>query len=245
MVPLYPPQGALRLPCGYGPLVQVNGKRVPTEVTGTFADLLTSRPTRFTARKLVKPRRQAATGRSSPLRTCGTSSTPAPDSTAAQALAFAGRACGSPGPGSGLDLAAAHDPGGDCCPASFLVVPQNVNAVAGDLGGLLCGRVRLDGEQAWLLPAGSHGAVTLTYQPNTSYQRALACGLALVLLGLVALQLGGAAGWLRCRRWRWRGARAGLWPPCPWSRRGRRCRRTVAGYVSALGPGCGGWCGWS
>jgi arabinofuranan 3-O-arabinosyltransferase len=76
---------------------------------------------------------------------------------------------------------------------SFLVVPQNVNAGwQATLGGRRLRPVRLDGwEQAWLLPAGSRGTVTLTYLPNPIYQRALAGGLAaLVLLGLVALRVG-------------------------------------------------------
>ena len=43
------PSMPLRLRCGLGPLLAVNGKLVPTRVSGTFAALLTGLPMRFTA----------------------------------------------------------------------------------------------------------------------------------------------------------------------------------------------------
>ena len=191
VVPLYPPQGALRLPCGYGPLVQVNGKRVPTQVTGTFADLLTSRPMRFTGCKPVKL--TAGSNRMvEPTSDLWDIQDAVLDSTATQArLSAAGpadrpaRVVAWTSQRRTIRVATAV--------RSFLVVPQNVNAGwQATLGGRRLRPARLDGwEQAWLLPAGSHGTVTLTYQPNTSYQRALAGGLAaLALLGLVALRVG-------------------------------------------------------
>ena len=191
VVPLYPPQGALRLPCGYGPLVQVNGKRVPTQVTGTFAGLLTSRPMRFTACKPVKL--TAGSNRMvEPTSDLWDIQDAVLDSIPAQArLSAAGpadrpaRVVAWTSQRRTIRVATAV--------RSFLVVPQNVNAGwQATLGGRRLRPVRLDGwEQAWLLPAGSHGTVTLTYRPNTSYQRALAGGLAvLVLLGLVALRVG-------------------------------------------------------
>ena len=191
VVPLFAPQGALRLPCGDGPLVEVNGKLVPTQVTGTFADLLTARPMRFTACKAVT----LAAGSNRVVE-------PAADlfdiqdvvlsSSAARAQLSAARPAARPArvlawtsQRRTIRVATAV--------RSFLVVPQNVNAGwQATLGGRRLRPVRLDGwEQAWLLPAGSSGTVTLTYLPNTIYQRALAGGLAaLVLLGLLALRVG-------------------------------------------------------
>ena len=53
-------------------------------------------------------------------------------------------------------------------------------------GGRALQPVRLDGwEQAWLLPAGTHGVVRLTYLPDATYRAALFGGLA--ALGLVIL----------------------------------------------------------
>jgi arabinofuranan 3-O-arabinosyltransferase len=191
VVPLFAPQGTLRLPCGYGPLVQVNGKLVPTQVTGTFADLLTARPMRFTACKPVKL--GAGSNRVAE---------PAGDLFDIQDVVLSSPAVRAELSGAGpavhparvlawtsqrrtIRVAAAV--------RSFLVVPQNVNAGwQATLGGRRLLPVRLDGwEQAWLLSAGSRGTVTLIYQPDTIYQRALAGGLAaLVLLGLVALRAG-------------------------------------------------------
>ena len=191
VVPLYAPQGPLRLPCGYGPLVSLNGKLVPTQVTGTFADLLSSHPMRFTACKPVKL--AAGSNRmAEPAADLWDIQDAVLDSSAAQArLSAAGpavhpaRVLAWTSQRRTLRVATAV--------RSFLVVPQNVNAGwQATLGGRRLRPVRLDGwEQAWLLPAGSSGTVTLTYQPNASYQRALAGGLAaLVLLGLLALRLG-------------------------------------------------------
>ncbi|MDX6389390.1 MAG: arabinofuranan 3-O-arabinosyltransferase, partial [Streptosporangiaceae bacterium] len=43
------PSLPFRLRCGFGPLIELNGKAVPTQVSGTFADLVTGRPMRFSA----------------------------------------------------------------------------------------------------------------------------------------------------------------------------------------------------
>jgi arabinofuranan 3-O-arabinosyltransferase len=191
VVPLFAPQGALRLPCGDGPLVQVNGKLVPTQVTGTFADLLTARPMRFTACKPVK----LAAGSNRVVEPAAdlfdiqdvvlSSSAARARLSAAGPAARPARVLAWTSQRRTIRVATAV--------RSFLVVPQNVNAGwQATLGGRRLRPVRLDGwEQAWLLPAGSSGTVTLTYLPNTIYQRALAGGLAaLVLLGLLALRVG-------------------------------------------------------
>ena len=70
---------------------------------------------------------------------------------------------------------------------SYLLVNENFNAgwraVA---GGKPLRPVQLDGwKQAWLLPAGTNGPVTVTYQPERLYRDAVVGGLA--ALGLVLL----------------------------------------------------------
>ena len=70
--------------------------------------------------------------------------------------------------------------------SSYLEVAENYNAGwQAVLGGKALTPVRLDGwEQAWLLPAGSRGLVTLTYQPDRIYRDALFGGLALLAVVL-------------------------------------------------------------
>ena len=52
--PLSTPAVPFRLACGLGPLVELNGRAVPTRVSGTFADLLTGQPMQFTACSRVR-----------------------------------------------------------------------------------------------------------------------------------------------------------------------------------------------
>jgi arabinofuranan 3-O-arabinosyltransferase len=46
---LQTPSGVFRLPCGLGPAIELNGRRLPTRVDGTFAELLAGQPMPFTA----------------------------------------------------------------------------------------------------------------------------------------------------------------------------------------------------
>ena len=93
------------------------------------------------------------------------------------------------------------------------MVNENFNAgwQAAWTGGR-CRPVRLDGwKQAWLLPAGTAGTVTLTYLPDALYRDAIGGGLgSLALVVLVALWPGTPAWrprWLRLPR-AWRRVRA-------------------------------------
>ena len=89
---------------------------------------------------------------------------------------------------------------------SYLVVNENFNAGwQARLDGRPLPAIRLDGwKQAWLLPAGSAGTVTLTYLPDALYRDALGGGLGgLALVVLVALWPGTPAWrprWLRLPR---------------------------------------------
>jgi arabinofuranan 3-O-arabinosyltransferase len=73
---------------------------------------------------------------------------------------------------------------------SYLVVNENFNpGWRAVVGGHRLEPVRLDGwKQAWVLPAGTNGVATLTYQPESLYRDAVAGGLAaLALVLLVAV----------------------------------------------------------
>jgi arabinofuranan 3-O-arabinosyltransferase len=115
---------------------------------------------------------------------------------------------------------------------SYLVVNENFNpgwrAVA---DGRQLRAVRLDGwKQAWLLPAGTAGVVTLTYLPNAIYQGA-------ILAGLIALAL---ALFVAVGPWGWTRRRGGPPPaavaaPVPAAPSGRRpLRRTIVPVMAWL-----------
>ncbi|HXZ65628.1 MAG TPA: alpha-(1-_3)-arabinofuranosyltransferase family protein [Streptosporangiaceae bacterium] len=183
------PTAPLRLGCGSGPALQVNGTPVPTRVSGTIADILDSRPMAFTACSTVP----MEAGRN-------LVTEPASDAFSVQAVTMIRLRTGgslsqaAPGPGSGATAVkilswtsarrvvqvAVGQP-------SYLIVNENFNA---GWQAVLNGRdlqpVRLDGwKQGWLLPAGSHGIVTLTYPPNSQYRLALFGGLAALFLIIV------------------------------------------------------------
>jgi arabinofuranan 3-O-arabinosyltransferase len=197
-----PPARPLRLGCGQGPEISVNGLAVPTRVTGTYPDVLAGRPVRFTAcgKFLLLPGANEVTE-------------PATDRYSVQDVVLA-----RPG-------ARVLDPAGTAAaarvetvawgsarrvlrvtagPASYLVVNENFNAgwQAATAGGALLRPVRLDGwKQAWLLPAGTTGLVTLTYRPAGVYRVAVFGGLAaLAVIFLLALIVPPAPGrWPRRR----------------------------------------------
>jgi arabinofuranan 3-O-arabinosyltransferase len=186
--PLIAPSGPFRLACGFGPLVKLNGKVVATRVSGTFADLLTGRPMAFTA--------------CSPVETAAGSNRvvePAADGFDIQdvvlgrlgARALSTGASGPAAPARVLTWTSQRRSIQVTADTrSYLVVRENVNAGwQATIGGRPLRAVRLDGwEQAWLLPAGTTGTVTLTYRPDVPYRDALIGGLAaLVLIMIVAL----------------------------------------------------------
>ena len=187
-----PPVLPLRLGCGQGPDISVNGLAVRTRVTGSDPDVLAGRPVRFTAcgKVLLLPGSNEVTE-------------PATDRYSVQdvVLAQPGARVLDPGGAAGAQAAAhaqvvAWGPARRVLrvtagPASYLVVNENFNAgwQAATASGALLRPVRLDGwKQAWLLPAGTSGAITLTYRPAGVYRVAIAGGLAaLALVLLLAL----------------------------------------------------------
>ena len=170
-----------RLRCGLGPLLQVDGKVVPTRVSGTFAALLTGQPMRFTACSPVG----LAAG-------VNQVTEPPSDAFSVQDVVLSGQSLAAP---SGPAVAASvrswtqsrRTVAVTAAVPSYLVVNENFNAGwHAVIDGRQLRAVRLDGwKQAWLLPAGTRGLVTLTYQPDRPYLIAMAGGLAFVALIMV------------------------------------------------------------
>lgn len=179
------------LPCGQGPAVTIDGHSYATSITGTVADLLGLRPL--------------------PVKLCGPLSLPAGKHWLTSP--------GSPGPLAiielGLTLPDQAAPAAPTAPAtqrtmhvrtwaaeqrtvdvgpgpaSYLEVHQAVNpGWSATLNGQRLTPVTLDGwQQAYLLPAGQGGQVTLSFEPAHGYHWLLgiaaAAVVALIVLALV------------------------------------------------------------
>ncbi len=223
------PAVPFRLPCGLGPQLKVNGITVPTKVTGTFADLLNERPMLFTARSPVTL-------------TAGANQVTEPqaDGFSIQDVVLTGQqhVAKASAPKAAaivswtssartLRVAAAS--------RSYLVVNENFNpGWRAVVHGRRLQPVRLDGwKQAWVLPAGTNGVVTLTYQPESLYRDAVIGGLAaLVLVLLVAV--------VRFRRRQPSAPQMNQWPqeqPEPHRSRWLRWLRLIAAAVVLAGAG--------
>ena len=172
---------AVKLRCGLGPTIRVDGRLVPTRATGTYADLLYARPLRFTACAAapVRAGHNAVTE-------------PAADPTGWDVQdvlvspAGAGRAPATAAqPATAISWTdSSRVLRVDAGQRSYLAVAQNFNAGwQASIGGRVLAPVRLDGwEQGWLLPAGTRGLVTLTFLPDRPYRAALFGGLAALAL---------------------------------------------------------------
>jgi arabinofuranan 3-O-arabinosyltransferase len=185
------PRVPLSLRCGLGPALEVNGKAVPTRVWGTYTDLLDQRPLHFASCSPVTIR-AGSNQVTEPVR----------DSYSVQDVVV-----GAPLPAAAAPAARARIMTWTSSrrvlsvtagTRSYLVVNENFNAGwRAVIDGRQLRAVRLDGwKQAWLLPAGTAGVVTLTYPPNAIYQGAIVAGLSALALALFV-----AAGpWARTRR---------------------------------------------
>ncbi len=222
---------SISLPCGFGPTIRVDGKLVPTKASGTVGDLLDERPLSFSACSAVS----IQAGQNSVVEPAADPSgfdvqSALVDAPGSAALTAAAPVRAAPvttlrwtDSSRAVDVAATQ--------TSYLVVDQNYNAGwRATIGGRVLQPVRLDGwKQAWLLPAGTRGTVTMTYAPDTTYRVAVYGGLgtlALVIL-LAFVPLG------RRRR------KAGLprpEPPAP-ARGPAMARRPLARVVAVLATG--------
>jgi arabinofuranan 3-O-arabinosyltransferase len=185
-----------RLPCGFGPEIDVDGSRVPTRVSGTFADLLEGRPMSFTAcsgvsvraggNRVIEPSTDGFSVQTVVLDQTG----PGSLAGAARAVAARVRTISWTDTRRVLAVAAPRQ--------SFLVVDQNFNAGwQASVGGKVLQPVQLDGwKQGWLLPAGTRGLVTLSYRPQSLYRVSVVGGL--IALAVIAV-LGFVPLWRRRR----------------------------------------------
>ncbi len=251
------PEGEASTTCGLGPTLRVNGQRVETRISdGTLTDQLTGNPLRYETctdldlpegenRIVVDPgnRYQVRSALVESMRSGsaeGEGAASGSDESAnggAEVRMAEVETLHSWGPGERrFDVDVDED--------AFLVVNENFNEgwearIDGGDGPLE--PVRLEGwKQAWVLPEGSTGTVTLTYTPDTVYHRVLAAGGVLAAL-LVVLAL-----WPR--RWLPVGGRLKTEPPrrssaLPDAGPGWLPRRAVLPLGLAYGVWIAGWAG--
>jgi arabinofuranan 3-O-arabinosyltransferase len=184
------PPAPLRLRCGSGPELVVNGQAVPTRVWGTYTDLLDQRPLHFAACSpvaiLAGPNRVTERAHDSySIQDVVLGAPPPAAAPAARARIVAWNSARRI-----LRVTAST--------RSYLVVNENYNpGWRAVIDGRRLRAIRLDGwKQAWLLPAGTIGVVTLTYPPNVIYQGAILAGLSALALIVIV----GAGPWARRRR---------------------------------------------
>jgi arabinofuranan 3-O-arabinosyltransferase len=218
--PVAEPSLPLSLRCGLGPDISVGGKTVPTEVTGTFADLLNGTPLQFTACKPVtlaagdtrvtEPASDAfdvqdvvlkpAPAASPASATASSATTSASSATTSSATTSPATTSASPGTASpGATSALADQPVAATVVSwtsskrvlsvtaptrSYLEVNENFNlGWRAKLDGTTLQPVQLDGwKQAWVLPAGAQGQVTLSYAPARTYRDSIIAGAIIVAL---------------------------------------------------------------
>jgi arabinofuranan 3-O-arabinosyltransferase len=178
--------GPVTLPCGRGPDISVNGALIPTRAAGTFADLLDGQPLAFSAcsgvavargvNRVIEPSSDAFSVQSVALRA------------ATAHLAAAGPAAGTPGTARVLAWTSSRRAVRvSATAASYLTVAENFNAGwQATLHGRVLQPVMLDGwEQAWMLPAGSVGTVSLSYLPEGPFRLSVFGGLAALLVIMI------------------------------------------------------------
>jgi arabinofuranan 3-O-arabinosyltransferase len=227
------PGGSFRLACGLGPRLTVDGKAVPTEVTDTYADLLAGRPLEFTAchavtlaagtNRVIEPATDPFDVQDVVLDTAGAGGLSAGAST--------GQATGAgPPPAATVTswTSSSRTIRVTAAARSYLEVNENFNAGwQAVIDGRQLQPVQLDGwKQAWVLPAGTSGVVTLTDKPQALYRDAVVAGFAALALGL-----GVALSWPRRRRRR----------PLPWP----AVPLTPARHRRSRWPGPTRWRRWS
>ncbi|MDT0308284.1 alpha-(1-_3)-arabinofuranosyltransferase family protein [Streptomyces sp. DSM 44917] len=180
------------LPCGQGPALTVDGTAHPTSVRGTVADLIERRPVEVTLCQggeenpelaLAAGEHRVEAAGAGPLALTDVRLTLGnPDAEAAPAPARTVEVTDGEGESRRLDVGAGE--------ASYLTIFENANdGWRAELDGEPLTALRLDGwQQAWLIPEGQGGTVSLTYEPGGTYRAGLAAG-ALALLVLAALAL--------------------------------------------------------
>jgi arabinofuranan 3-O-arabinosyltransferase len=193
------------LGCGRGPSVSVDGQQYQTSVTGTVGELTQLKPVRL---QLCAPGQQLTLLAGQHRLTTA----PAADFTVTSLNLSSSAAAAAP-PASGRQLRVlswqADSRRLDIGPgeASYVEVHENFNpGWQATLNGKALTATRLDGwQQAFLVPAGQGGTITLTFGPATAYH----AGIVVSVLGLLALLA------VAIRTHRRRRARPGQ-PPYEW-----------------------------
>jgi arabinofuranan 3-O-arabinosyltransferase len=192
------PQQTFTLACGRGPTLTVDGRAYRTSVSGTIGELSQYLPLRV---RLCAPGGALSLGVGRHTLIAAT-----PGTFAVTDLSLNAAAAGAARAGSGAARAVTIrswqadqqlvgiGPG----TASYLEVHENYNpGWAAELNGRALTPVRLDGwQQAFIVPAGAGGAITLTFRPAGTYHLALIASLlaAVLLLAIAAWSLRGAGG---------------------------------------------------
>jgi arabinofuranan 3-O-arabinosyltransferase len=190
--PPFGPDAPLDAPCGRGPVVELDGVRFKTSITGTLDDFRSRRPLPVTicdlfaadALDLPAGEHRLHTEPSAsfliqdaalrPVAAGPMSDPPAARATTVTKWTATDRA---------IRVAAGTQ--------SLLVIPENANpGWRATLGGQPLRATRVDGwQQAWVVPEGEGGLVRLEFTPDRPYRRGLAIGagaaLFVVLLAVV------------------------------------------------------------
>jgi len=173
----------LRLGCGAGPRVEVNGTTVETRVSGSHRDLLEGRPVQILG--CEKAELRAGDNR---IRVAGWDPFQVENLALGVLPGKARQAHASAAPGTWTQ--AEREVRVNAPRDSFLVVAENFNAGwRATIGDRTLRPVRIDGwKQGWELPAGTAGTVKLVYLPDGPHWLALAAGLGgIALLALISV----------------------------------------------------------
>jgi arabinofuranan 3-O-arabinosyltransferase len=184
VAPLASPGAApFTLPCGYGPQLTLNGVAVPTRAGGTYADLLASRPIQFQACGNVT----VGAGQNQLV--------PVPlDSYLVNSVVVDPNGLAALPPRQPSTVAVSswtpehRQVEVDAKRQSYLTVNENFNkGWQAKVDGVTLRPVRVDGwRQAWVVPTGTIGTVTMSYGPDLPYRAAVLFGLNLLVVLFVA-----------------------------------------------------------
>lgn len=180
------PAKEFTVPCGEGPKITMDGFTYDTSVTGTLGDYLAHRPLAFRTCPDLAGGLDLRAGRHE-VRTDRSASFVVQDlwllqgTPPAAATSRSVRVTGWDVTHRSVEVAAGAE--------AVLTVPENANpGWVATLDGRELRRVRVDGwQQAWLLPAGAGGTVTLDFTPDGRYRQDLLIGGLAALLVVLSL----------------------------------------------------------
>jgi arabinofuranan 3-O-arabinosyltransferase len=174
------------IPCGFGPTIRIDGMTLKTTLSGTVGDIEALRPMALSVcggpvRLSAGNHLLNANEGTNPFKV--TSLLARPQTPAAGTSTRSARVVGK---WTAVNHKVDVGPGSQ----SYLVVAQNYNSGwRATLSGRTLTAARIDGwQQAFVVPAGSGGTVTMTFAPDTEYHAVLVLG-AITLIALLLLLL--------------------------------------------------------